>query len=295
MLKPSKDLKNYYKTIVLSDIHLGTKGSKSKEVVRFLKQSKCDNLILNGDIIDGWQLKKSGLWKKKHTRFFKRVLKMIEEDRTRVTYLRGNHDDFLDQILPMEVGGLSIQRDMVYESFGKRFYIVHGDIFDSITTNLKWVAKLGDIGYTFLLWVNRQYNYRRMKKGLPYYSLSQKVKEKVKSAVSYIDDFEKQLSEIGKIQKCDGIICGHIHQPAIKQFGEMTYMNSGDWVESMSALVEDHNGDWSLVFYTQSTSAIHSDEAVSEVPEYLDKEDEVEIPIELIIPTYFKSLRRNAS
>ncbi|WP_296619170.1 UDP-2,3-diacylglucosamine diphosphatase [Marivirga sp.] len=244
----------HYKTLVISDVHLGTKGSKAKELVKFLKQCSCDRLILNGDIIDGWQLKKYGTWKRKHTRFFNRILKMIEEHKTEVIYLRGNHDDFLDQVLPFKVGNLTITRDLIIESNGKKFYVVHGDIFDSITTNLKWVAKLGDVGYTFLLWVNSQYNQYRRRKGLPYYSLSQVVKSKVKSAVSYVDDFEKQLVEIAKIKDCDGIICGHIHQPALKEIGGLIYMNSGDWVESMSALAEDKEGNWSLVYYADTSA-----------------------------------------
>ncbi|WKK87667.1 UDP-2,3-diacylglucosamine diphosphatase [Marivirga arenosa] len=244
----------HYKTLVISDVHLGTKGSKAKELVKFLKQCSCDRLILNGDIIDGWQLKKYGTWKRKHTRFFNRILKMIEDHKTEVIYLRGNHDDFLDQVLPFKVGNLTITRDLTIESNGKKFYVVHGDIFDSITTNLKWVAKLGDVGYTFLLWVNSLYNQYRRKKGLPYYSLSQVVKSKVKSAVSYIDDFEKQLTEIAKIKDCDGIICGHIHQAALKEINGIIYMNSGDWVESMSALAEDRDGNWSLVYYADTSS-----------------------------------------
>lgn len=257
MLKKGNSVRNYYKTVVISDIHLGTKGSKAKELVRYLKQVRCDNLILNGDIIDGWQLKKSGVWKRKHTRFFTRILKMIEEDKTKVYYLRGNHDDFLDQVLPMNVGALSIQRDMIYESHGRKYYIVHGDIFDSITTNLKWVARLGDVGYTFLLWLNSRYNLYRRKRGLPYYSLSQKIKNHVKKAVSYIDDFEKQLAAVARARGCDGIICGHIHQPAHKEIDGITYMNSGDWVETMSALTEDHDGQWHLTYYTETDMSRH--------------------------------------
>ena len=248
-------MRQHCKTIVISDVHLGTKGAKAKELVRFLKQYQCKNLILNGDIIDGWQLKKSGKWTRRHTRFFSRLLKMIEDDDTKVIYLRGNHDDFLDQVIPFKVGGLSIQRDYIYESFGKKYYVVHGDVFDSITSNFKWIAKLGDIGYTFLLWINRQYNYYRRKKGLPYYSLSQTIKQKVKSAVSYIDSFEKQLSQMAKFKNCDGIICGHIHQPANKEIDGIKYMNSGDWVESLSALIEDEEGEWSLVYYTDTASS----------------------------------------
>ena len=257
-------MKNTCKTIVISDVHLGTKGSKSRELVRFLKQHKCENLILNGDIIDGWQLRKSGKWKRKHTRFFTRILKMIEQEGTKVTYIRGNHDDFLNQILPFTMGNLTIQRDMIYESFGKKFYVVHGDIFDSITSQFKWIAKLGDAGYTFLLWLNRQYNYRRKKKGLPYYSLSQAIKSKVKKAVKYIDDYETQLAAMARYKQCDGIICGHIHQPAMKEIEGITYLNSGDWIESLTALIEDMNGEWSLVYYSETQSS-RQDEPSEEI------------------------------
>lgn len=251
MLPKQFILETDFKTIILSDIHLGTKGSKAKEVVRFLKQYKCENLILNGDIIDGWQLKKSGSWKRKHTRVFNRILKMIDGNSTKVFYLRGNHDDFLNQILPLEIGRLSILKDMVYESHGRRYFITHGDVFDNITTNLRWIAYLGDIGYTFLLWLNTQVNLYRRKKGLPYFSLSQYVKSKVKSAVTYIDDFEKELCKIAKSKNCDGIICGHIHKAEIRRIEGIDYYNSGDWVETLSALAEDHEGNWQLIYYNE--------------------------------------------
>ncbi len=242
----------HYKTIVISDVHLGSSGSKAKELVRFLKQNTCDLLILNGDIVDGWQLRRSGAWKRKHTRFFQRVLKMMDEFKTRVIYTRGNHDDFLDQVLPMHIGNLSIVRDFVYESFDKKYYVVHGDIFDTVTTQLKWIAKLGDIGYTFLLWLNKLYNNYRVARGLPYYSLSQAVKMKVKSAVSYISDYEEKLAELAQSKGCHGVICGHIHHPEMKEINGIRYMNSGDWVESFSALVEDWDGTWSVVYYHES-------------------------------------------
>ncbi len=240
-----------FKTIVISDVHLGTKGAKAKEVVRFLKQYTCDNLILNGDIIDGWQLKKSGAWKRKHTRVFNRMLKMMDTDKTKIFYLRGNHDDFLDQILPLEIGNLSILKDMEYVSNGKKYFIAHGDVFDSVTTHFRWIAYLGDIGYTFLLWLNSQINHYRRKRGLPYYSLSQYVKGRVKKAVAYIDDYEKELSKMAKAKGYDGIICGHIHKAEIKTIEGIDYLNSGDWVESLSALAEDFEGNWQLIHYNE--------------------------------------------
>jgi len=238
-----------YKTIVISDLHLGIKSSKAKEVVQFLKNNTSEKLILNGDIIDGWQLKRSGKWRKRHTRFFKLILKYVSKKKLEVIYLRGNHDDFLDELIPFSFGTLSLTHQHIHESNGKRYLVIHGDIFDSVTTNLKWLAKLGDIGYTFLLWLNRHYNNYRAKRGLPYYSLSQVIKNKVKSAVSFIDSFETQLVEVAKARRCDGIICGHIHQAADKMVGGIHYLNSGDWVESMTALVEDFEGNWKVLKY----------------------------------------------
>lgn len=259
-------MKTRYRTIVLSDLHLGTRASKAKEVCRFLKHHRCETLILNGDIVDGWQLKRSGAWKKKHTRFFKIVLKWAAK-RTRVIYLRGNHDDFLDQVVPFSMGNFSIRRDYIHESGDKRYYVVHGDIFDTVTTKLKWIAKLGDVSYTFLLWLNRHYNVYREKRGMPYYSLSQAVKAKVKSAVSFITDFESQLAAVAKIKKCDGVICGHIHTPADKMIGETHYLNSGDWVESLTALVETYEGEWKIIYY-------------SEWLEELKKQEPLQLPVE---------------
>ncbi|MVM40149.1 UDP-2,3-diacylglucosamine diphosphatase [Spirosoma sp. HMF3257] len=240
-----------FRTIVLSDIHLGTAGSKAKEATDFLRNYSCQKLILNGDIIDGWQLKQYGTWKKKHTAFFKTVLRQIVHYNTKVVYLRGNHDDFLDQVMPLKVGkNFSIRKDYTFTSGDKKFYVTHGDVFDSITSQMKWLAYLGDIGYTFLLWVNKFYNNYRNWRGLPYYSLSQLIKSRIKQAVSYISDYEQKLTELARARNCDGVICGHIHQPAIREFDGIMYMNSGDWVESLSALVEDHDGNWSLLYYT---------------------------------------------
>jgi UDP-2,3-diacylglucosamine pyrophosphatase LpxH len=243
-----------YKTVVISDVHLGSKGSKAEEANIFLKQISCEKLILNGDIIDGWQLKKYGSWKKKHTSFMRTVLRMMEKDNTRVIYIRGNHDDFLDQVLPLVVGkNFQIRRDYILKSGSKKYYITHGDVFDAITSHMKWLAYLGDIGYNILLGINKIYNQYRLLRGLPYFSLSQAIKQKVKMAVNFISDFEEKLAELAKARGCDGIICGHIHKPDIKVFNDITYMNSGDWVESLSALVEDFDHNWSLKYFHKET------------------------------------------
>ncbi|MFN6039264.1 MAG: UDP-2,3-diacylglucosamine diphosphatase [Bacteroidota bacterium] len=244
-------MKNHYKTIILSDLHLGIKASKAKEVVRFLKRNTCDTLILNGDIIDGWALRRSGKWKKKHTKFFKLILNYVSKRKSKVVYVRGNHDDFLDEVLPFELGNFSIKKYHIHESGEKRYFVTHGDLFDSVTSKMKWLALLGDVGYTFLLWLNRHYNTYREKRGLPYYSLSQSIKAKVKKAVSFIGDYEKQLAMVAKSKKCHGIICGHIHQPANKMIDDIHYLNSGDWVETLSALTEDESGNWHIIYYSE--------------------------------------------
>ena len=254
-------MKQHYRTIVISDVHLGSSGAKAKEVVKFLKHTTCSTLILNGDIIDGWQLKKSGTWKKKDTRFFKLIMKMMARKEMKVIYLRGNHDDFLDEILPFRIANFQLRRDYILKSGDKQYYITHGDVFDSITTNLKWLAKLGDVGYTFLLWLNKFYNARRERKGLPYYSLSQLIKSKVKTAVSYISSFENELSAMAEVKNCQGIITGHIHQPANKMIGNIHYLNSGDWVETLSALVENDNGEWQIVYYHEWIKQFEADKS----------------------------------
>lgn len=245
-------MKTFYKTIVLSDIHLGIKASKAKQVVHFLKHHKCETLLLNGDIIDGWQLRKNGKWKKQHSNFFKYVINLVAKSKCdEIIYLRGNHDDFLDEILPFTLGNFKIKRHHIHYGVRRKYFVTHGDIFDTVTTKLSWLAKLGDVGYTFLLWLNRHYNTYREKRGLPYYSLSQVVKAKVKSAISFISDYENELAKVAKARKCHGIICGHIHQPAIKMIDGIEYLNSGDWVESLTALVEDEHGDWKIIYYQE--------------------------------------------
>ena len=261
-----------YKTIIVSDLHLGVKSSKAKEVVKFLKHNTCDKLILNGDIIDGWELMRSGKWKKKHTRFFKLVMKYVSKRKTEVVYLRGNHDDFLKELIPFRFGRLSLAEQHIHESCGKRYLVIHGDIFDSISTNLKWLAKLGSIGYTFILWLNRHYNTYRAKRGLPYYSLSQAIKHKVKSAVSFMDDFENQLAEVARIQKCDGIICGHIHKASDKMIKNIHYLNSGDWVESLTALTEDYEGNWQIIRYEDWLREFNSEKANTNLESNVSRE-----------------------
>lgn len=255
------EARKHFKTIVLSDIHLGTKHSKTDEVSHFLSNVDCDQLILNGDIVDGWHLKKSGTktWQARHTRFIKILMKMMEHKGTQIVYVRGNHDDFLNSLVPFNFANVSIVKDYEIMSGGKRYFVTHGDIFDRVTTQMRWLAKLGDIGYTALLSFNSLYNHWRAKIGKPYYSLSQRAKQKVKSAVNYISDFEHTLSEFARVRKYDGIICGHIHHPANTIYNGIHYLNSGDWVETMSALVETDAGEWKIIYYTDIAALLPKD------------------------------------
>ncbi len=245
-----------YRTVVISDIHLGSKYSKAMEVCNFLASVDCDRLILNGDTIDGWQLKKNDyeFWGPEQARFFRIILKMVEKHGTEVDMLRGNHDDFLDKIIPMSMGKLNIRKDMTLECGGTKFFITHGDVFDSITSNMKWMAKLGDVAYNILLRINALYNRFQSMRGKPYYSFSQAVKNKVKKAVSNASDFDCMLADMARTKGCQGVICGHIHRPEDRMINGIRYLNSGDWVETMSAVVEDPAGNWKVLMYKDIVS-----------------------------------------
>lgn len=240
-----------YRTVVLSDIHLGSKYSKVAQAADFLASVDAETLIFNGDTIDGWQLQKkdNAFWGVEHSRFFRIIMKMVEKHGTQVYFLRGNHDDFLDRIIPMQMGPLSIQKDMILESGGKKYFVTHGDVFDSITSNMKWLAKLGDVVYNFLLFINVVYNRIQSWRGKPYYSFSQEIKAKVKKAVSNASNFDKMLTDMARTKGCDGVICGHIHRPEDRIIDGIHYLNSGDWVETLSALAEDYDGKWNIVYY----------------------------------------------
>jgi UDP-2,3-diacylglucosamine pyrophosphatase LpxH/glycosyltransferase involved in cell wall biosynthesis len=238
------------RTVFLSDIHLGTPDCKAAEVVDFLKHLRCEKLVLNGDIIDGWALRRGAKWRSRHSRVIRKILKMAERDHTQVIYLRGNHDDILDRFLPLAFGRVTMAKEHIHTAAnGRRYLVVHGDGFDSVSTNHRWLAWLGAIGYDTLLTLNRHYNRWRAWRGLEHYSLSKNVKARVKSAVSFVDQYEQLLQNLARQRKCDGIICGHIHTPENKHVGTVHYLNSGDWVESLTAILEHHDGTMELVEY----------------------------------------------
>ena len=244
-------MKLHVRTVIISDVHLGTSESKVNEVNHFLRRVRCEKLILNGDIIDGWQLRRGGQWTKAHTRFIRIVLKKLEKRDTQVVYLRGNHDDILATFLPLEFENLSVVEDHVHEGPRGRYLVLHGDIFDSVTKNFVFLAHLGDLGYRALLQLNRAYNVWRAWRGKEYWSLSKAIKARVKEAVSHISNFEEHIAALARSRGCAGVMCGHIHTAADKMIGDIHYLNSGDWVESLTAVVEHHDGRYELIEYTR--------------------------------------------
>ncbi|MDB6114276.1 MAG: UDP-2,3-diacylglucosamine hydrolase [Lacunisphaera sp.] len=269
-MKPTLNVRS----VILSDIHLGTPHSKADEVTHFLKQVRCDRLILNGDIIDGWRLRRGDPWTKAHTKFVRRVLTMIQKRDTEVIYLRGNHDDFLGRLLPMQFEHLSLVEDHILKTARGRYLVLHGDVFDGVVKNMVFLAHLGDLGYNLLLRLNRGYNRFRRLRGKEYFSLSQAIKARVKQAVSFVGKFEDQVAALARDRGCVGVICGHIHTPADKMIGNIHYLNSGDWVESMTALLEHHDGRFELITYKQFLAQFPQ-------PQLATVPDEVDEPLEM--------------
>jgi UDP-2,3-diacylglucosamine pyrophosphatase LpxH len=239
------------RTVILSDVHLGTPDCKAREVNHFLRHVRCAKLILNGDIIDGWQLARRGHWTKAHTRFVRIVLKKLEKRDTEVVYLRGNHDDILSRFLPLDFENLRIVEEHIHDGRLGRYLVLHGDVFDTVTKNFVWLAHLGDWGYRALLWLNRGYNAWRAWRGQEYWSLSKAIKARVKEAVSHVSNFEEHIAELARQRGCRGVMCGHIHTAADKDIGGIHYLNSGDWVESLTAIIEHWDGRYELVDFAR--------------------------------------------
>jgi UDP-2,3-diacylglucosamine pyrophosphatase LpxH len=240
-----------YKTICISDIHLGTKDCKAELLNSFLKAHTCDNLFLIGDIIDGWKIQQNKWhWKQTHTNVIQNILKYSKQG-VKVTYVTGNHDEFLRPFVnQFSLGNINICNQAEYVDIkGNRLLITHGDMFDGITGMAKWISLLGDSAYDFVLWINNHFNYMRHKFGFGYWSLSKYLKHKVKGAVGFIFKFEETLAQYCNKKGYDGVICGHIHTPEIKVINDTIYMNDGDWVESCSALVEHFNGKWEIIYW----------------------------------------------
>lgn len=240
-----------YKSIFVSDIHLGTRFSQAELFLDFLKENESENLFFVGDIIDGWAIKRKFKWAQSHSDVIQKVLRKARKG-TKVHFITGNHDEFLRPFVPLLLGdNFEIKNEMQYNAInGKTYLVTHGDFFDSITMTKRWLAVLGDYGYDLVLFINHHLNIIRKKIGIKrYWSLSKYVKDNVKSSVSFITDFEGILADHAKRKEYDGVVCGHIHKAEAKIIDGIEYLNCGDWVESCTAVVENFDGSFEIVHW----------------------------------------------
>ncbi len=240
---------NKYKSIFISDLHLGTKYAQAEKLLEFIKENEAENFYLVGDIIDGWAIKQKFRWKQSHSDVIQKVLRAARKG-TNVYYVTGNHDEFLRSFLPLLLGdNLNVVNDIDYHGIdGKKYFVTHGDIFDSMSITKKWLTIFGDIGYDFLLNLNPMINFIRRRLGIKrYWSLSAQLKDNLRNSLDFIKDYENISTQYAKHTGYDGVICGHIHKADIKSIDGIEYMNTGDWVESCTALVETMEGEWKII------------------------------------------------
>jgi len=254
----------HYRTGWISDVHLGTRGSQAEALLHFLRDHEFDTLYVVGDLIDVWQLRRGIYWPQAHNDIIQKLLRAGRKG-TRVIYIPGNHDEFVAGFFG-HFGAVEIMpRDIHTTADGRRLLVIHGHELDTVVQNMKWLAYVGDVGYQLLLKLNTPVNATRRLLGLGYWSLSAYVKKSVKNAVSFIGEFEKAIVHYALQDQVDGVVCGHIHSPIIRMIGHTAYYNSGDWVESLSALVEDFDGKIELLIHRPSgsgpASPLHPDEA----------------------------------
>ena len=236
-----------YRTIWISDLHLGTRGCKAEFLLDFLRYTEAETIYLVGDIIDCWRLKKSWYWPQAHNDVIQKVLRKVRKG-TRVVYVPGNHDEALRGFTQLQFGGVEVVKDAIHVTAdGRRLLVLHGDMFDAVVMHARWLALLGDGAYTTALWVNRHFNTARRRLGYPYWSLSAYLKRRVKNAMQYIASFADAVANEARRRGVEGIVCGHIHHAEIRPIGDILYCNSGDWVESCTALVEHFDGRLELV------------------------------------------------
>jgi UDP-2,3-diacylglucosamine pyrophosphatase LpxH len=244
-----------YRTIFISDVHLGTAGCNAALLLDFLKQHECETLYLVGDIVDGWQLRKGWYWPQAHNDVVRAVLKMAKHG-TRVIYVPGNHDEHFRDYVGLEFGGIELVPEDVHTTAdGRRLLVIHGDQFDNVVLYHKWLAFLGDWAYTLLLKSNGTVNWARRRLGLPYWSLAAHMKKRVKNAVQFISRFEEIVAHAAATAEVDGVVCGHIHSAEIREIGGVTYYNDGDWVESCTALVEHACGRMEIIDWAEHRRA----------------------------------------
>ena len=249
--------KRRFRSVFISDTHLGTRGSRAEALAEFLRHVECEQLYLVGDIVDGWRLRKSWYWDRHHDEVLRLILRFARAGTT-VTYIPGNHDELFRAWLGLEVAGVKLVREAVHTAAdGRRFLVMHGDEFDSVVRYYRFLALLGDSAYSMALELNRYFNIARRRLGYPYWSLSQWLKRQVKGAVMAIDRFETALAAEARRHGHHGVICGHIHHAEMRDIGGVLYMNGGDWVESCTALAEHADGRFELLDGTAAQRLPH--------------------------------------
>ena len=244
-----------YRTVFVSDIHLGTRGCQAALLLDFIRNMECESLYLVGDIVDGWKLKSGWHWPQAHNDVVQKLLRMARKG-TKVVYIPGNHDDKVRDFCGVHFGGLIVARDAVFQGLdGRRYLVTHGDEFDGVINHARWLAFVGDYGYRLLLSLNTHWNNIRRRLGFGYWSLSAFVKVKVKNALQFIENFEAAVAEEARRRGVDGVICGHIHKAEMRMIGDILYINDGDWVESCTALVEHLVGRLELLDWAEISGA----------------------------------------
>lgn len=245
--------RSHHRTIWISDVHLGTSTARAERLCDFLKYNSCDTLYLVGDIIDGWRMKKRAYWPQQHINVIRRILTRSKRG-TKIVYITGNHDEFLRRYSGMSFGNIHLVDEHIHHSAnGKQYWVVHGDAFDAVVFNRKWLAAIGDLAYDIMLKLNLWFNRARSALGMSHWSLSSYLKNKVRNAFSIIANYEATLASECKKRELDGVICGHIHHSDLKEIDGIQYANCGDWVESCTALVEDNEGNLKTLQWLTST------------------------------------------
>ena len=266
-----------HRTIFISDLHLGTKGCQSALVLDFLKHNDADTIYLVGDIIDGWRMRSSFYWPQQHNDVIQKLLRKVRRG-ARMVFIPGNHDEFARQFVGLTFGGIEIARNAMHTTAdGKRYLVMHGDEFDVVVRNSKWLAFFGDWAYDMALFINTHYNRIRRLFGLDYWSFSAWAKLKVKNAVNFIGSFESELAGEAKRRNADGVICGHIHHPVIRELNGVTYVNTGDFVESCSCVVEHEDGRLEVIYWmAPKASDVEISPPAEDAPEHTRAEETTE-------------------
>jgi UDP-2,3-diacylglucosamine pyrophosphatase LpxH len=254
MMAAPRDGARRYRTIWISDIHLGTRGCKAKFLLDFLRKTESETLYLVGDIVDGWRLRRYWYWPQPHNDVVQKLLRKARKG-TRVVYVPGNHDEILRRFLEINIGQIEVVSEAMHTTAdGRRLLVLHGDEFDAVVRYARWLAFLGDWAYHLALAANHGVNVLRRRLGLSYWSLSAYLKQRVKNAVEYISRFEAAVAGAAAQRGADGVVCGHIHHAEIRDIAGVTYCNDGDWVESCTALVEHPDGRLEILRWVEDQS-----------------------------------------